>query len=88
MSKFRVGQRVRFVRATTKAGIPLVGKTMTIAMHASALQGAANSRDWALDSGDGGLGVVYEWQIAPAYDGNEKVSWSEFAWQPTPERVA
>lgn len=100
MSKFRVGQRVRIVGCAEGNYMGRnIGKTGVIVR-----KWRASIRQWICGESRGGpywivdvapvndSGDPFGWaekHLSPcAYDGNEKVSWSECLWQPTPERVA
>lgn len=80
MSKFFVGQRVRIVGCDTQANRPLIGRESTV-LHVGSMfctleqKGAQGHGRWA------------HYNLAPAYDGNEVVSWESCKWQPNRDEV-
>lgn len=96
MSKFYVGQRVRIVGAINLTQFN--GREATVVARVySATARPGYEHGWALSidhevppptNGARSWAPWQDYQLAPAYDGNEKVSWSECLWQPSPERVA
>lgn len=87
MAKFFVGQRVRLV----VCGPNHLGDTGTItALYPPTrlpfFSGFLVDCDVAWDDGYPNPAMATS-RLEPIYDGNEKTSWSECLWQPTPERT-
>lgn len=101
MSKFYVGQRVRIVacapgncmeRNVGRVGI-ITARWLPPFRYAIKHPESMFHEYWILDCcPTNPSGKSFGWladHLSPAtYDGNEKVSWSECLWQPTPERAA
>jgi hypothetical protein len=98
MSRFYVGQRVRILWSN---GWPELGGRAGVIVGRAFDRGLEGISEWRVApdcwgtheaprvSSCGGLHFApCSDQLAPAYDGNETVAWSECLWQPQPERVA
>lgn len=88
MDKFRVGQMVRLIKASSANWKPYVGCVMEItgpqALRANSRTGRVRmAYAYSCTDGAKAAGTVPEEFLAPLYDGDQKSSWSECAWKPS-----
>jgi hypothetical protein len=83
MDKFRVGQKVRIIKCKEPEHQYLIGMTCTITSPSFADWRDETYRRYETDlMAEGKMVQPKEECIEPVYDGDEKSSWSECAWNP------
>jgi len=90
MSRFYVGQRVRYISAASTSGLPYVGSEALIVagkqeIGISPYNGRFNlcATDFMIKFANESVRLADAWQLEPLTDpGREVVSWADCVWKP------
>jgi hypothetical protein len=79
MNKFQIGDRVRIIRTAAPFTHHIGTETTVVSCYDPFYKGGSYQLDMKVDGREVWINGEY---LQLLYDGNEKVSWSDCAWQP------